>query len=195
MSAVPEEDALRGAIHAAYIEVGKGKLERSFRRADFITGICGAVGTTYTGLLALVYSVSSKSAHPLPPRGIAPAIYLAAALFFSAVNIGFIRASGKGGLHPLREATTWEEQEERLGDFLRWIDRGAMSRSWALRCAVVSLGAGVALLPLPFLDLNGSETSIAIATVTSVALMWLIADWLLARARATKATANPPKLP
>jgi hypothetical protein len=171
--ALSQEPELRAAIHAAYIEVQKGKIERSYRAADFVTRAAGTIATIYTGLLALVYSVSTNPPRPLPARGIAPAIFLALAFFFSVVNVGFIRRSGKR-VDILVEAESWKDQQIRLNRFLQWIDRGAMQRAWALRAGVVCLGAGVALLPLPFISLSVNETRTAIGVVVLLTIAWLL---------------------
>jgi hypothetical protein len=90
----------------------------------------------------------------LPARGIAPGVFLALAFFFGVVNVGFVRASTKK-VHILRSADTWDQQQLRLVEFMQWIGRGGqIKRAWALRVAVVCLGAAVVLLPLPFVALS-----------------------------------------
>ena len=119
------ETDLRAAIQAAYIEVQKAKIDRTFRAADAVTKAAGAIATIYTGLLALVYSVGSTPPRPLPARGIAPAIFLALAFFFSVVNVGFIRRTGRK-VDILEAGETWKQQQVRLVRFLQWVDRGAL---------------------------------------------------------------------
>ena len=46
--------------------------------------------------------------------------------------------------------------EMRLRAFLTWTFEGVVARSWSLRMAVVSLGIGVALLPAPLTNLDGT---------------------------------------
>jgi hypothetical protein len=167
------ETDLRAAIQAAYIEVQKAKIDRTFRAADTVTRAAGAIATIYAGLLALVYSVASNPPRPLPARGIAPAVFLALAFFFSVVNVGFIRRSGKK-VDILEAAEAWKEQQIRLIRFLQWVDRGALQRAWALRAGVICLGAGVALLPLPFLALSLWQTRMVIGGVAGIALAWLL---------------------
>jgi hypothetical protein len=162
------ETDLRSAIHSAYIEAAKGKLDRVASAASFVTTAAGAIGTIYTGLLALVYSVASTPARPLPARGLAPAVFLALAFFFSVLNIAFIRSSGERR-RILPVAETWRAQEARLVTYLLWIEAGATRRAWALRVAVVCLGAAVALLPLPFVSLSATATGITIGIVAGVA--------------------------
>jgi hypothetical protein len=171
-AAAEAEGALRTAVQAAYIEVAKAQLDRMFRTADFVTTAAAGVGTIYTGFLALVYS-TSDSGHPLPARGIAPGVFLALAFFFGVVNVAFVRASTKS-VHILPAADTWDEQELRLVEFMRWIGRaGQIRRAWALRVAVVCLGAAVALLPLPFVSLSRTATLTMIGLVGSAAAAYL----------------------
>jgi hypothetical protein len=180
------ETDLRAAIQAAYIEVQKAKIDRTFRAADAVTRAAGAIATIYTGLLALVYSVGSNPPRPLPARGIAPAVFLALAFFFSVVNVGFIRRTGRK-VDVLEAAETWKQQQIRLNRFLQWVDRGALQRAWALRAGVVCLGAGVALLPLPFLALSLNETRAIIGAVAGITLAWLtyeaVVGWATRRRR------------
>jgi hypothetical protein len=168
-----QESALRSSIQAAYIEVQKTKIDRTFRAADFVTKSAGTIATVYTGLLALVYSVAANPPRPLPARGVAPAIFLALAFFFSVVNVGFLRRAGQR-VDILADADSWEKQQARLINYLQWIDRGALKRAWALRIGIVCLGAGVALLPLPFVGISLTQTRVAIGVAIGVLLVWMI---------------------
>jgi hypothetical protein len=172
-SADAAETDLRAAIQAAYIEVQKAKIDRTYRAADAVTRAAGAIATIYTGLLALVYSVGSTPPRPLPARGIAPAMFLALAFFFSVVHVVFKRRTGKK-VDILEAGETWKQQQVRLNRFLQWVDRGALQRAWALRAGIVCLGAGVALLPLPFLALSLNQTRAIIGVVAGLVLAWLI---------------------
>jgi hypothetical protein len=166
------ESDFQKAIHAAYIEVHKGKIDRTAAAATFVTTAAGAIGTLYTGLLALAFSVEATPARPLPARGLVPAVFLALAFFFSVLRIGFVRRTGRHA-HILGPAETWEGQELRLLQFMYWVDRGALARAWALRIAVVCLGAAVALLPLPFLSLSTRAASLFIGAVTTVVVLYI----------------------
>jgi hypothetical protein len=192
--AAADEAELRAAIHAAYIEVQKTKIDRTFRSADFLTRAAGTIATVYTGLLALVYSVGTKSPHPLPARGIAPAVFLALAFFFSVVNVGFVWRSGKR-VDILAEAKTWKEQQVRLVRYMQWIDRGALQRAWALRTAVVCLGAGVALLPLPFLSVSTKQTRACVVVAGAAVVLWLLLEIAMAARAVRRARRTRPDAP
>ena len=186
------EDASRQAVQAAYLEVGKGIIDRSLKRAEFVTAAAGSIGTIYSGLLALVYSSSADVPNPLPARGIVPALFLAAAFVFSAVYVSFLRrARRKGNLLPGGVGGAIEET--RLISFITWATESAMQRAWALRTAVVSLGAGVALLPLAFVRLQWWQTVAITLFAISVVGFWLLGEagcytWVRPRVRPWLAT-------
>lgn len=167
-----EEHALRAAIQNAYIEVAKGKLDRASKSADFVTTAAGAIGTLYTGLLALVYSVASDPARPLPARALAPAIFLALAFLFSVINIAFVRSRGEA-FHLLPTAQNWLDQEYRLARFIQWMELGARRRGWAIRSAIIFLGAAIALLPLPFISISPTASGITIAVLSILAALYV----------------------
>jgi hypothetical protein len=56
----------------------------------------------------------------------------------------------------LSGGTSAQLQEQRLAAFIAWANAGILARAWALRTAVVSMGAGIALLPLPFVDVSAT---------------------------------------
>lgn len=156
-NAAQAEDALRFAVQQAYLDVGKGVLDRSLARANFVTAAGGTIGTLYTGLLALVFASQEGHAASLPPSGLVPAVFLGLASALSATYVGFLK-SGEVGISVLPKGSAPALQEERLISFLGWVAAGAIQRAWALRIAVICLGLGVALIPLPFLNLALGQT-------------------------------------
>lgn len=82
-----------------------------------------------------------------------PALFLGLSLVLSTVYMAFLYRADHQGSHFFATLDVGL-QEVRLGLFLNWIDSGSMRRAWALRLAVISLGLGVAALPLPFLQLG-----------------------------------------
>lgn len=216
VAAAPEpsnEAEFQKVIHAAYIEVQKAKLERTNAAATFVTTAAGTIGTIYAGLLALAFSVESTPARPLPPRALAPAIFLALAFVFSVVRTGFVRRTGRylashqpaaegrrqvgdaSSPHLISPASTWEEQELRLVAFMNWIDRGALKQAWALRVAVICLGAAVFLLPLPFVALSHRAATFTILAVAAVVLAFLIYEVIAALKARTRAGLTTPSGP
>lgn len=176
--AASEEAQLRVAIQQAYLDTAKAKLDRTAAAADFVTKAAGGIGTVYTGLLALAYSVSSNTPNPLPPRALAPAILLSAAFLLSVVNVSFIRSTSRS-FNPLPVAETADDQAARLIAFLQWIERRTSRRLWALRSAVVALGASVILLPLPFVSLSSGWLTVLIAVTMSAVGAYLLVELLL----------------
>lgn len=171
---VKAEDALRAAVHAAYLDASKNGLERSLKRVNFVTAGAAAIATTYTGLLALVFSVSGQVARPMPATGMGPAVFLGVSLVLSvfyAAYLSEVKRPGRylgSGLGPVL-------QEVRMVTFVAWVAQGVLLRAWALRLSVLSLGIGVALTPLPFLDLTEASRWKLIGL--GVFLLVLAAGW------------------
>lgn len=158
-AAMAADDALRKDIQAAYIAVMQGSLDRSVKRAEFLNTAAAAIATAYSAILGLVYSAKE---HRLSPWALPPVIFLALAFVFGLIYVSFISRktedrilipSGIGG----------ELAENRLEDFLEWVSHGVLRRAWALRAAVISVAVGVALLPLPFVDLDNSYKTAAVS--------------------------------
>jgi len=145
------EDALRLAIQAAYLDVAKGSLERSLKRANFVTAAAGTIGTSYAGLLGLVYTLSGSTPRPLPLYGIAPTIFLGISFLLSAYYVAYIRTSEVQGDFLPAGIGSSGLQQRRMLFFLKWASKGVLQRAAYLRWAVICLGVGIALLPLPFL--------------------------------------------
>jgi hypothetical protein len=174
------EVALLKAVHDAYIEVAKGSLDRSLKRAEYLVTVTTAITGVYTGLLGLVYSVGQAGTpSPLPPRGIVPVAFLGTGLILSAFYMAFLRRSTiKAALLPTGIGGTLPE--ERLRTFFTWTFKGVLDRAWALRMAVVSLGLGVALLPLPFLEIDNADTKLYTALAGAVLVTWGLGELIWA---------------
>ena len=172
-SAQQQTDELLAAIHAAYIEVTQKGVERSLQRATYLTTAAGTIVTLYTGLLALVYSVGIDPPRPLPARGLVPALFVASAFAFSAAYVAFLRRHTWRG-RPLPAGLGGDLDEQRLVTFIAWVSASVQQRSWAIRTAVVSLGVGVALLPLPFLQLSHNQSLAATFIGAATLAGWIV---------------------
>ena len=171
------EVALVQSVHDAYLEVTKQSLDRSLKRSEVVTTTVGAISGTYTALLALVFSVATKQ--PLESRALVPVLFLGCALLLASIYAAFLRRqtisrrlllSGVGGM----------VAEERLRTFLDWTFAGVLQRAWALRASLVALGLGIALLPLPFVDVS-NQTGAIMGTAAAVLLgFWLIGEYVFA---------------
>lgn len=171
------DDKLREAVHGAYLEVAKGSLDRSLQRANFVTAVAGAAGTSYAALLALVYSVSADTPNPMPARGILPTIFFGISLLLCAYYIAYIRAATRRG-HYIPAGTGPHIRERRMLFFVEWIMGSVTRLAWALRTSLVSLGVGLALIPLPFLKVSNTFT---VAAAISGAVVLGVTLWLESR--------------
>jgi len=184
------EVALVKAIHDSYLEVTKASLERSLKRAEFLTATIAAISGTYTTLLGLVYGIGDGQT-PLPGRGMIPVAFLGAALVFAAFYVAFLRRSvTRRNLLP--SGIGGRLSEYRLKTFMDWMFSGVLARAWALRASVVSFGVGVALLPLPFVDITNTTTTLMTVGGAAVLLLWIGGELWWANAAAGPYVPGPP---
>ncbi len=171
------DEARRTAAYAAHYAILKSVIDarlttitaatdRAARAAEFCRNAAAAVVTLYTGLLGLTYSV--KDGTPLSPAGAAPAVFLAASLVFASAYAAFL-TPGRGTSEPQPHSALTVQQELKIDAYAQWVNELVSRRSWALRGAVLCLGAGVVLLPAPFLRWEAS--SIWVGTVVLAALV------------------------
>lgn len=138
-------------VQSAYIDIAKGQIERSIKRAEYVQAAASAIMALYTGILALTFSIGSS---PLPARGMAPAFFLGLAIVFSAAYVSFIEDAGKIK-GPSPTGLLYERQKTRRNTFIKWTKIIVLQRSNYLRLSVIHLGLGVLFLPAPYLGLNG----------------------------------------
>lgn len=147
---IAAETALVKSVHDAYVATTQSSLDRALTRMNVVTASVGAITTVYTGLLALVYAAKTGAGKPFTLVGVVPALFLGLALFLVTVYAAMFRksiavqgpllASGSGG----------QVVELRLVAFMQWCFGGVLARAWALHAGIVSMGVGIATLPLPF---------------------------------------------
>jgi hypothetical protein len=149
--------ALVKSLHDAYVSVTQSSIDRSLTRTNVVTASIGAVTTIYTGLLALVYAAKPGSGKPLSAAAIIPALFLGLALLLVTVYAAMFRnsSSERGPLLPSGIGDPLIEY--RLDTFMEWCFATVGARTWALHAGIVSLGWGVASLPVPFVKLTGTE--------------------------------------
>jgi hypothetical protein len=151
------------AVNSAYLDTAKGALDRAAAKASFVQGAAVAIGTVYTGILGFSFAAKTGEGTPLPITGIVPALFFGLAIFFATVYSSFmtkvedVQVRSDNGTLP-------DKQRQRRNTFIDWISKTVFQRRWALQASVISLGYGVALLPLPYLTTSGAE-SIAIAGI------------------------------
>lgn len=143
------ETALLKAIHDAYIATTQSSLDRALTRMNVVTASVGAVATIYTGLLALVYAAKSDEGKALTLVGVVPALFLGLALFLVTIYAAMFRRQ-EDSMSLLPGGIGGKVAEIRLVTFMQWCFGGVWARSWALHAGIVSMGIGLATLPLPF---------------------------------------------
>jgi hypothetical protein len=143
------ESALHKAIHDAYVATTQSSLDRALTRMNVVTASVGAIATIYTGLLALVYAAKPGEGEKLSLVGIVPALFLGLSLFLVTVYAAMFRKA-HGAMTLLPTGLGGQIAEERLTTFMSWCFGGIWARAWALHAGIVSLGFGLATLPLPF---------------------------------------------
>jgi hypothetical protein len=144
--------AISQEFHKGYIEVAKGAIDRSLQRAEFVQKVAAAIGTAYTAVLALSFSIA-KDGVPLPLTGIAPTIFLGMAFFLSAAYVSYITKPR----HVKAEApdgTLTGSLLSQRNTFIKWTMAAVTRRMPLLQAAVVSLGIGILCLPFPYLEIT-----------------------------------------
>lgn len=133
-------------FHEKITELAGGSIERSRDSAKYVQTAAAWIATLYTGLLALVFSVTEN---PLPLRGVYAAGFLGLAVALAAAYLAFIGNPGKLTMYDGGGSLT-EQQLNRTGFLVRWVNATVRDRRWAIRASVVCLAIGVAFIPVAF---------------------------------------------
>lgn len=141
------EYALLQADYGSYAEVAKEQINRATARAQFIQTAAAAISSAYAAILALSFSVTDR---PLTAQGVAPTIFFGLSVVLVAVYLAFFTRPAT--LPPPRpQPRLADVQRERRDAFIRWTNSSVLVRVQWLHAAIISLGLGVALLPVAFL--------------------------------------------
>lgn len=147
------EYKLLQAAHNAYFEVAKGQVDRVAASAELVLKAASAIATIYTSVLGLSFVVNQQVTNVLPGRGLVPAMFLGLSIVLAIAFRAYITKPD-----PIQEPAADElipvRQRKRRNTFILWARRGAMTHRYWLQTAVISLGVGVALLPMPYLHLS-----------------------------------------
>jgi hypothetical protein len=147
----------RTLVHTAMVEVAKAGIDRSRDSAKFVQTAAAALMGAYTGLLALVFSVTGRQ---LPFRGVYAATFLGAAIAFAVGYLAFLYRSGTvDGYRPAPSIV--ETQLRRTANFVEWTNAAVTRRAWALRASVLAFGVGVAFIPAAFVGPTSAATPTA----------------------------------
>jgi len=133
-------------ILKAFLEVGKGQLDRSLKRAELVQTTAAAMGTIYLGILGLTFAAADET--PLPLAAVIPAVFLGTSFFGVAMFVGFLRDEDMNV--PPSEPTLSADVASMRDFFVDWAQRLPMLQAKWLRVGIASLGAGAATMPLPF---------------------------------------------
>ncbi len=184
------ETALLKSIHDGYITVIQSTLDRSVTRAQFLTATIGAIATTYTAVLGVNYAVASDK--PAPGRAIIPVLALGVAFVLASIYVAYLAPKARRRrLLPSAVGGTLTA-ERRLVTFMEWTFAGVLDRSWALRGSVVAFAIGIALLPLPFLEISRGGEALLVALVCVIpTLLWIVSELLHPRPTSDAYIADP----
>jgi hypothetical protein len=150
--------AQNAEFQKALIEVAKGGIDRSRANAETVQKAAGAIGTIYTGILGVTFSVTSR---PLPTRGVLPAVFLGIAVALSTAYLAYMSRREDVTEHSLDAGRTGlAGQFERVTFLLRWVRRTVRRRGWLLRSSVIGLALGVVLLPVAFISWGGQAAAV-----------------------------------
>jgi hypothetical protein len=186
------ETALLKSVHDAYIEVTKGTLDRSVARAQFLTATIGAVATTYTTLLGVNFAVANSK--PAPGRALIPVLFLGLALGLAALYVAFLRRTASDR-QLLPTGIGGDVAEERLKTFMAWTFAGVLNRAWAIRTSIVAFAVGIAVLPLPFVEISSGLEITLVGLGVAVVVVWAIWEAISAHRNAdTSYVDDPPAL-
>jgi hypothetical protein len=140
------------SFFAKVIETSAGAIQRSRDSATFLQGASAAIAALYSGALGLVFVAGDN---PLPARGLAATLFLGLAVVLAAAYIAFLTRSA-GVVEPefVSKDTSFTRMLAQASVFHQWTNNVVREREGFLRASVVSLGVGVALLPMAFVQID-----------------------------------------
>ena len=189
------EYTLRQALQAGYVAVAQGAIDRARDSAKFVQTAATAIGSLYTGLLALTYRTGLGAQSSTPngvkqlwdSRALIPALYLGLAIALATAYLAYLAhgtpTAAPGGSDDLTELAT-----QRLDVYLRWVHEAVVRQRYLLQVAVLSLSAGVIALPAPFVSVAAdNERLLWVLAVVALVPLFLLplmigaAGWLWQR--------------
>jgi malate synthase len=147
------EFALAKLFHEKITELAAGSVERSRDSAKYVQTAAAWIATLYAALLALVFSVTDN---PLPLRGVYAGVFLGLAVALAVAYLAFI-SSGRDLRMFEGGVSLTEQQMNRSGFFVKWVNSSVRARRWAIRASVLCLAFGVAFIPAPFVSKSGKS--------------------------------------
>ena len=160
-----------------YLEVAAGSLDRSLKRAEQLVAIIAALAAVYQFLIGPQFFAEGTA----PETAQWPSVFLGIALLLSAVYYAFLRRSSS----TRRLLPAEVDSEPALISFMEWTFAGVLARAWALRGAIVALGAAILVMPVPFvIDRNyakvelpwiGEAPTLVVVAFAALAI-WVVAE-------------------
>jgi hypothetical protein len=146
------DDETAKKLYAELLTLSTQSVERSRKSAELIQAAAVAIGGLYTGILGFIFVAKDN---PMPWRGIWPTLFFGLAVVLAMSYVAFITRT-PGVAEPKPPATDdAQKRMMRRAYFYTQVTRALVyQRAHLLRAAVVSLGVGVFLLPLPFLEIG-----------------------------------------
>lgn len=127
-------------------EIAVGRAGQRMAIAEMVQKASAAIVTLYTGLLGLVFAANGSQ---LPVRALVPAIFLGAAVALSTAYVAFVTPPGTEHFVPPQSLARSGAWQQTIG-LITWVNTGIQRRRWLIQAAVLSLAAGLAFLPAPF---------------------------------------------
>ena len=144
-------------FHNSMYGLATSAVDRARSGAEVVQKSAAAIATLYSGVLALVFSVTSN---PLPLRGLLTPIFLGLAVVLSTVYLAYLRpdhgfSTGKPAVGPEPKSL------QRLNTFLSVTSRITNRRAGFLRASVISLGFGLACIVAPFVSFSPNANGVS----------------------------------
>jgi len=159
---IDAEIAADRAYQQGQIDVAKDSITRARSGAEKVQTAASAIITIYTGLLGFAFAISE---HPLPARGLIPALLAGLAIVLSTAYLAYLTEPHEL-VDPEPHGARREMARRRLRSFMDWTHRTSMERSYLLRSSVLALAFAVATLPAPFVTIKGEPEQNAAATAS-----------------------------
>lgn len=156
------------AEQKAYVDVmlavAKDSIDRSRESGKSVQTAATAVGTIYTGVLALVFSVTGRQ---LPPRGLLTPLALGAAVLLANVYLNYLTRVTTSSPYPSPRLSGWlPDSHARVAAFAEYAKKIVDRRAVWLRASVLALGASLLFIAAPFVSFAGSPAISTAPTLT-----------------------------
>jgi hypothetical protein len=170
--------ALREDLYKSYLDVAAKQLDRALTRGQAVSTAASAIATLYGAVLGLRFVVGSTAVSPLPTRGLVPTVFLGLAIVLSVAYLAYLTPRKQLTERP-SSANLQVDAGAARDDFIEWSSSAVGDRRYVLQMAVVSLGVGVAFLPLAFLDITDEGTLVPWLIGSGIAVVFgpLLLNW------------------